>query len=356
MKDPIAVFVGRRQGAVVAAAVLALTTLAACEVRIGRVTMPGSSGHPTRVARSVDPRLVDVVSTLGYLDARSAGTGVVLTASGEVLTNNHVIAGATSVMVTDVGNGRTYRATVIGYDESGDIAILRLRGATGLRALTMRASKATIGERVLALGNAGGVGGVPAQARGRITGLGQAIVARDMLAGTAEHLTGLIRTNVHLLPGDSGGPLLDSAGRLIGIDTAASARFLMPGSTTAFAIPVGRALRIARQIEAGKPSAAVHIGPTGFLGVRLEPASAAGLGAHAGALVASVIPGLPAAKSGLAARDLIVAAAGRPVSSPSDIAAILVPHHPGDKIMLRWEDPNGQVHTATITLARGPAA
>ena len=106
-----------------------------------------------------------------------------LTSTGEVLTNNHVIESATSIKVTDAGNGRTYPATVVGYDSSGDIAVLQLQGASGLRTVMLgNSSKVTVGEKVIALGNAGGRGGTPAVAAGKVTGLGESITATDQAA------------------------------------------------------------------------------------------------------------------------------------------------------------------------------
>jgi S1-C subfamily serine protease len=342
-----------RRAAVAVVVILALAALTACQVRIVQIGRSRTPRSAAAVARRVDPRLVDVVSTLGFLHRGAAGTGIVLTPGDEVLTNNHVIEGATAVTITDLGNGRTYQATVIGYDERADLAVLRLRGASGLRALTASSRRIKLGEKVIALGNAGGLGGNPAVAIGKITGLRESILARDAAAGTTEQLSGLIRSNVRLAPGDSGGPLLSTSGRLLGIDTAAAVGFhLMSGASEGFAIPIGRALRIARQIQAGRSSAVVHIGPTGFLGVQLTPARRAG----AGALVVGVIPGLPAARAGLAAGDVIVSAGGRRVSSPSALAASLVPLHPGDSLTLTWADKAGRTHSATVELATGPAA
>ena len=146
-----------------------------------------------------------------------------LTSTGEILTNNHVIDGATSISVTDVGNGKTYKATVVGYDKSHDIAVLQLQGASGLKTAKIGdSSKATVGESVVAIGNAGGTGGTPSAAGGSIVALNQQITASDELGGASEQLTGLIEVNADVQPGDSGGSLVDSAGQVIGIDTAAS--------------------------------------------------------------------------------------------------------------------------------------
>src|ERR1035438_5350196 len=176
----------------------------------------------SQIASKVDPGLVDVVSTLGYQNGTAAGTGMVLTSTGEVLTNNHVIDGATSIKVTDVVNGRTYTAKVVGYDQTKDVAVLQLVGASGLKTVTLSSSSAQTAQKVVALGNAGGKGGTPSVATGTVTGTGQSITASDQSSASAEQLTGLVETNAAIQPGDSGGPLVNSYGQVIGMDTAAS--------------------------------------------------------------------------------------------------------------------------------------
>jgi S1-C subfamily serine protease len=334
---------------------------------LGGAGSAGSAGSGTalttsQIAAQVDPGLVDVVSTLGYQQAESAGTGLVLTSSGEVLTNNHVIEGATSITVTDVGNGQSYKATVVGYDQTKDIAVLQLQGASGLRTVRLgNSGSATVGEKVVALGNAGGKGGTPSVATGQITGLNASITASDQGAGTTEQLTGLINHSAPIQPGDSGGPLVNTAGEVIGIDTAASnsMQFQSQEPTKAFAIPINEALSISRQIEAGDGSSTVHIGATGFLGVEVESAGSAagqGVAAGSGAVVTGVLQGTPAAGAGLSEGDVITSVDGTSVSSPTALQAALEQHHPGDSIRIGWTDQFGQAHSATVTLANGPAA
>jgi S1-C subfamily serine protease len=294
----------------------------------------------SQIAAKTDPGLVDVVSSLGYQGAGAAGTGLVLTSTGEILTNNHVIDGATSVKVTDIGNGRTYTASVVGYDKTDDIAVLQLKNASGLTTVSLGdSSQVKSGDKVVALGNAGGKGGTPSVAAGHVTSLNQAITASDEGGGASERLTGMIETNANIQPGDSGGALVNTAGQVVGINTAASsASETSAGSqspdgqwpsgqdpygqspsgqdpygqwpseqspsgqspfgqspdggsssgqpssgqsaTQAFAIPINRALSLASQIEAGHASATVHIGATGFLGVEVasQGASQSGFG------------------------------------------------------------------------------
>jgi S1-C subfamily serine protease len=322
---------------------------------------PSAALTTAEIASRTSPGLVDVVSTLGFAHAASAGTGLVLTPSGEVLTNNHVIEGATSVKVTDVGNGRTYPARVVGYDQSRDIAVLRLTGASGLQTATLGDSAtAAVGQKVVAMGNAGGKGGEPSVVTGHIVGLGASITASDEGAATSERLTGLIHHNAAIQPGDSGGPLVNTSGQVIGIDTAASSgfQFQQTQQTQAFAIPINQAMAIARQIEAGQSSATVHIGATGLIGVQVMTAANAaanGISAGRGAVVAGVLSGSPAAQAGLAAGDVIDSAGGHIVSSPSTLQAALERFHPGDRVTIGWTDQSGQAHSASMVLVTGPA-
>ena len=323
----------------------------------------------SQIAARVDPALVDVVSTDGYQQATSAGTGIVLTSNGEILTNNHVIEGATAIKVTDVGNGRTYTATVVGYDASHDVAVLQLQGASGLTVASLGDSGSVrVGDNVVALGNAGGKGGTPSVAAGTVTALNQSITASDDLSGTSEQLTGLIQTNANIQPGDSGGSLVNAYGQVIAIDTAASSAYQFQSQSSsgeqAYAIPISEAVSIANQIKAGTTSADVHIGATAFLGIQIQPASSSGFGGSgfgsgtsgSGVTISGAISGSPAANAGLTAGDEITSLGGQQVASAEDVAHVLVSYHPGDSISVTWLDQSGQSHTATLTLTTGPAA
>jgi S1-C subfamily serine protease len=313
----------------------------------------------------VDQAIVDVNTILNYQDAEGAGTGIVLTSNGEILTNNHVVDGATKISVTDVGNGKTYSATVVGYDLSRDIAVLQLQGASGLKTAKLATSKPSIGEAVVAIGNAGGAGGMPTSAGGSITALGQSITASDELTGSSEQLSGLIEVNANVEAGDSGGPLVNAAGEVIGMDTAASQGFAFSSQgNSGFAIPLSGATTIAREIEAGQASATVHIGSTAFLGVLVgstqnplfgQFSGGAGTG-PAGVVVSNVVNGGAAQSAGIGAGDTIVSLGGQAVTSPAQLTRLLVPDRPGQKVQIVWEDQTGQSHTATVTLASGPPA
>jgi S1-C subfamily serine protease len=323
----------------------------------------GTELTTAQVADRVDPGLVDIVTTLGFEQAQAAGTGMVLTSSGEVLTNNHVIEGATTIRATDIGNGQTYPAKVIGYDRGHDIAVLKLSGASGLQTVTLgSSSSAQLGQKVVALGNAGGRGGTPSVVSGHITGLNESITASDQSAGTSEQLTGLIKHDAAIQPGDSGGPLVNTTGAVIGIDTAASSHDFQfsdgTSQTQGFAIPINQAMSIAREIRAGEASASVHIGATGFLGVEVSSdsrAAAQGVQAGSGALIEGVVSGAPAEVAGLGAGDVINAVDGRSVTSAKGLQSALGRHHPGDRVIISWTDQSGQSHSAKVQLEAGPA-
>ena len=345
----------------------------------------GSPSDIASVAAKVDPGLVDINTSLSYQSAEAAGTGLVISSNGEILTNNHVIDGATTITATDIGNGRTYTATVVGYDPSHDIAVLQLKGASGLKTVTLgNSARAAVGQAVVGIGNAGGAGGTPSSVGGSIGALDQSITAGDELGGMSEKLSGLIETNADIQPGDSGGSLVNSSGQVIGIDTAGSEGFSfqpLQGSTTqAYAIPINAAVAIARQIEAGHGSTTTHIGETAFLGVGVAPAlSTTGGGGFgrgfggfggfqgggaapstgssaAGVTISNVIAGDPAAKAGLSEGDLITSLGGHAVQSASQLSALLLGHHPGDSVTVGWTDSAGQAHTTSVTLASGPPA
>jgi S1-C subfamily serine protease len=365
-------------------------------------TMTAASRTPlsaSQIAQRVDPALVDIVSTEGGQGAAAAGTGIVLTSNGTVLTNNHVIRGATSIKVTDVGNGRTYTAKVVGYDAAKDVAVIQLQNASGLTTANLGdSSSVQTGDSVTALGNAGGKGGTPSVATGAVTALNQGITASDEGSGSnSEQLTGLIETNADIQPGDSGGALVNSYGQVIGMNTAASSgtQFQSASSQSAvqaYAIPIDNAETIAKQIEAGQGSSTVHIGATAFLGIETDGTSSGsgsgsgsgdsggfggfgdgsgfgGFGSQgdgsdtngsgsssSGVTIAGALSGSPAANAGLTQGDTITSVDGQTVSSATDIQQILVKHHPGDKVSISWQDQSGQSQTTTVTLANGPAA
>jgi S1-C subfamily serine protease len=232
----------------------------------------GPHRDPSPISLTADAGgVVDIVAQLGYpANAVAAGTGIVVGPSGEVLTNNHVIEGATQIQVT-VPGGSAYPAQVLGSDPQHDVALLEVGGAPALvRATLGDSSQVKVGDPVTAIGNAGGVGGTPSMASGKVTGLDQSITTTDETGFGSEHLSGLIQTDARVEPGDSGGPLVNAAGQVIGMDTATAVD--QPGQHRApegFAIPINRALAIVRSIEAGSAAPVPVLAPMPVLGIEL---------------------------------------------------------------------------------------
>ena len=380
--------------AVLAAAAGVGTTLAVQHARPARadaIRMPHDAAadrpgamNDEVVYDEVEPGVVDVTANLQYLQEAAKGTGFVIdAAAGLVLTNNHVIDGATSVTVTPVTSGKSYPARVLGYDRTDDVALLQLPRVTGLKAVTIgNSSPVSAGTPVLAIGNEAGQGGSPTVAPGVISGLDRTIVAIDQSSGLNETLHGMMQTSADVRPGDSGGPLADAAGRVIGIDTAAGGGTVYSG----YAIPINHAMPIARQIAAGQPSTRIQIGLPAFLGVLVPVStstdprrqareelrhagtvSSSGSGCTNGdttAIPTSIAPapsgarvlcGTAAASAGIFAGDVITSIGGRAVTSPGSLTALVDRYPAGSKAPLAWVSPGGSQHTAVVTLNAGPA-
>ena len=358
----------------------------------GAVPSPGTSAAPLSggeqaIAAKVKPGLVIINTTLQYNSEVAAGTGMVINAGGLVLTNNHVIDGSTKISATVVSTGKTYPATVVGYDETGDVALIQLQNASGLTTVPIGNSSAVkVGDAVVALGNAGGQGTITATA-GQVTGLNQTITASDEGGSTAsETLYGMIQTNADIVSGDSGGPLASSAG-VTGMDTAgndASSQQAAAG----FAIPVNTALSVARQIAGGHASKVIAIGYPPFMGIFTASGSSSspraqqeqqqeqngGFGSGqacytsnadvtvpsaiapvgSGTLILGTICGSPAAQAGMTGGAVITAVNGQAVGSPDDLGSILARFHPGEVISVIWVSPSGQRTTSSVHLAAGP--
>jgi S1-C subfamily serine protease len=320
------------------------------------------------VATKVDKGLVNINTELGFQNGQAAGTGMILTSSGEVLTNNHVIQGSTKIIVTVVDSGKSYAAHVVGTDPSDDVAVIQIEGVSGLKTVsTARASTVSVGDDIVAIGNAGGRGGTPTASAGNVTALGQSITASDDDGSNAEQLTDLIEINAPIEPGDSGGALANRNGEVIGMNSAAEVSrgrggFRSPTTTgLGYAIPIDNALTIAHQIESGQAGGNVHIGLPAFLGVQIAGTGTARSGrtpaptATGGALISGVEPDTAADSIGLAAGDMITSVNGRTVDSPSALTAALQTARPGDKVAIGWTDSNGAKHTAQAILSAGPA-
>lgn len=309
---------------------------------------PAKPLDPAATVAQVSPQVVNINTKLGYNNAVGAGTGIVIDSNGVVLTNNHVISGATDISAFSVGDGRTYGVDVIGYDRTQDIAVLQLRGAGGIPTAAI-GGPVSVGEPVVALGNTGGQGGAPRAVTGKVIAVGQTVQASDALTGAAETLNGLIQFDGAIAPGDSGGPVVNSAGQVVGVNTAASENFQLQGGQ-GFAIPIGTAMGIANQIRSGGGSPTVHVGPTAFLGLGVVD------NGGNGARVQRVVGSAPAASVGIANGDVITAIDGVPINSATALSDALTPRHPGDVISISFTSKSGVARTENVTLAEGPPA
>ena len=324
----------------------------------------GSTSTSGATSGATDAGIVDVTTFGRQIDAppnqlmpEGAGTGMVLTSDGEVLTNNHVVQGAWKISVK-VPDGSSYTATVVGVDPAHDVALIQLQDASNLETITPGdSSSVSVGDHVSGIGNALGKGGTPAVATGSVTGLDRSITANDP-NGSSEKLTGMIQTNAHIQPGDSGGALVSSDGQVVGMITAGSDTQTTSASATSvgFAIPISTALDVIDQIHAGG-GGTVLMGERGYLGVAvqsLDPTSAQRLGVSSGALVAGVQPDGPAAQAGMTVPAVITAVDGKSVTSPESLGPLLHSHTPGQSAQVTWVDATGS-HTATVQLIAGPA-
>jgi S1-C subfamily serine protease len=309
----------------------------------GAGSFGGASSTTTTATAAQQVGIVEINTVLGYQNAQAAGTGMVLTSNGEILTNNHVVDGATSISVTIASTGATYTATVVGTDPTDDVAVLQLSSASGLQTAKLSTAAATVGDAVTGVGNAGGTGTLTA-ASGTVTAVGQSITASDQTGSNAEQLSGLIETDAGIQSGDSGGPLYGASGTVIGMDTAASSG----GAAQGYAIPIATAETIAAKIVAGVDDATIHQGYPAFLGVSVQDSGS-------GATVAGVLSGGPAAGAGVTTGDVIVSVGGHPVTSAAGLSSVLVGYQPGDRVRITWTSSTGVTHSATVTLASGPA-
>jgi S1-C subfamily serine protease len=347
------------------------------------------------IAKRVDPGLVDITSNLRYQGGTAEATGMIISSTGLVLTNNHVIDASTGLTASLVEGGHSYHATVVGYDASDDVALIKLQHASGLKTVPIGNSNTVkVGDAVVALGNADGEGGARA-VTGSVTGLNQSITASDEgSASGSERLHGMLETDANIVPGDSGGPLVNASGEVVGMDTAAATGTLGSQQDTGYAIPINRAISITKLIQSGKGTG-IQTGVSGFLGVIVPGQKAAaspsprhqralqlqqnsgfgGQPSHAqgclsseqtmiipnkiapvksGALIDGVFCNTPANTAGLAAGDVITSVDGHAVSSPVSLTNLMEHFDSGQQITVVWVDPAGHRHTSGVTLIGHP--
>ncbi|VXA94012.1 trypsin-like peptidase domain-containing protein [Curtobacterium sp. 8I-2] len=310
-----------------------------------------STQSPATAATAADKKGVVTINTVLNYDesSQAAGTGMVLTSDGTILTNNHVIQGATSITVTDETTGKQYKADVVGADATNDVAVLKLENASGLSTVTLDDDgEPSTGDTVKDVGNAEGTGNL-VSAEGTVTATNQDIQVQSESGTGTESLTGLIEISADIVSGDSGGPVLDSEGEVVGMATAASSG---TADVTGYAIPISTAKTIAQKILAGESSSTITIGLPAFLGVEVSNTATT----TGGVPVAGTVEGSGAASAGLGAGDTITSIDGTAVTSSDQLTKVVQSHSVGDKVSVRYTDSAGTAKTVTITLTAGPAA
>jgi len=354
------------------------TTHSAQTATLPQTTAPSSSTAPItavppsnqngalnlqQITAKVDPAIVDintVIQSSSGANGAAAGTGMIITSSGEVLTNNHVVDGSISITVTIAGRAGNYTAHVIGVSPSNDVALLQIEGVSGLPTVTLAdSSSVKVGDQVVAIGNALGKGGTPSVTQGQITGVDQTITASEG-NGRSETLNGMIQSDATISPGDSGGALVNSAGQVVGMITAGEAQgFRNSSSQVAYSISTNTALSVVNQIRSGQASASVIIGPVGYMGVQIRDlnsqiAAQYGLSVDSGALVWAVQTGSPAEQVGMTRLSVITAVGSQSVSSAATLGTAIHAYKPGASVAVTWVDQNGASHTKNLTLVAGP--
>ncbi len=324
----------------------------------------GSSAPGPAIAGGADiPQLVDrVLPAVVSIDVKAAGqedqgTGMIISPNGMVVTNFHVVAlaaeaGAT-LTVTESGSTNPIRAKLLGADQTDDVALIQIEGAANLKTVTFGDStKAVVGDAVVAIGNALGLSqGSPTVTSGIVSAIGRTVTVSGSSSGP-ETLSDLIQTDAAINSGNSGGPLIDSAGQVIGMNTAVA------GTTSAgtnaqnigFAIPSAEIETLLPELESG----ATQVTTPGYLGVdiaTLTPQLRAeyGFTPNQGAIVLDVVPGGPAASAGLAQDDVIVAIDDKPITSYPQLQQVITSHQAGQRVTVTYYRGAAK-HTTSVTL------
>jgi serine protease Do len=269
----------------------------------------------------------------------SLGSGVIVNPDGYIVTNNHVVSGASDIEVF-TQDKKKFRAKLIGTDPQTDVAVLKI-DATRLPSLTLGdSSRLKVGDIVFAIGDPFGVGETATMGIVSATGRG--------LGGAIEHYENFIQTDASINPGNSGGALLDLHGDLVGINTAIVTGGSGGNQGVGFAIPVNMAREVLEQIVDHGKVIRGHLG-VAIQGVDADMAKAFGLSQGGGALVSDVTPASPAAKAGIKRGDVILELNGQPISAPDDLSVRISEIAPGTTVHLKISR-NGQTRDVNVTL------
>ena len=298
-------------------------------------TVAGSRLDLQQILAKIEPAVVAINAASGLQSG--SGTGIVLSADGEVLTNAHVVAGARTIRVTVPGSSQAREAELLGADEDEDLALLKIRGASGLKTADLgRSSDVKVGDDVVAVGNALALRGDPTVTRGIVSAVNRSYGS----------LTSLIQHDAAINPGNSGGPLVNASGQVIGINTSVAGGRGGAAQGVGFAIAIDRARDQLDRLRSGGSSA-----PAGFLGVSTRDPEDGGPGAE----IAEVSAGSPAEAAGLRAGDVVTAVDGRSIAGAGDLSGRIRGHKPGDKVRIEYRRGT-ETGTAEVTLGRRPSS
>ena len=371
----VAALIGGAAGAGIAEAVgTGGTTTGTPSIRVGSSApgpaLAGGASIPT-IVKQILPEVVSIdakgpnTGAAGLFGSSGGtvedqGTGMIISTDGEVVTNNHVISGATDISVTLYGQTKELPATLVGADPSSDVALLKIDAPPpGLQPITFGDSRdLEVGDAVIAVGNALGLSaGTPTVTSGIVSATGRTVQAGDESGGTTETLTNIIQTDAAINSGNSGGALVDSAGQVIGMNTAvaASSEGNAPAQNIGFAIPSTTIQGLLGQLRQGGTTHASKA----YLGVEVEDENtqiqqAYGFVPAEGAVVVSVESGSPAATAGIEQGDVIVAFNGRAVNSAQNLTTDVQSTAVGTTVSITlWRGQNKK--TLSVTTAQAPA-
>lgn len=308
--------------------------------------------QPATVAITTGSAVTDTVpsqsdSQFNSQQTGAAGTGFVITSDGYIVTNNHVIAGAGGKIEVTFDSGSSARAKVVGADSRNDIAVLKVDGVSGLPTVQLgNSSELTVGDDVIAIGNALALEGGPTVTRGIVSGLNRTIDTQD---GT---LTDAVQTDASINHGNSGGPLVNSRGQVIGIVDAIADP--STNQNVDFAIAIDHAKPIIETLKAGKTVKTAYMGVSGQT-LDSSLASSLKLKVATGVLVHAVTSGSPAESAGIKKDDVLQSVDGKKLESAEDLVAAVRNHQPGDKVTFTI-DRSGTAETISVTLGEMPSS
>lgn len=319
------------------------------------VSLPKQTIATEKIARAVDPAVVDINTVIESPSgpANVAGTGMILTSNGDIVTNNHVIEDSTVIKV-GLPNHHEYAASFVGADPAEDVAVIHIDARHLPTVVLGNSSGVQVGQSVLAIGNALGLGGTPSVTAGAVSALDRSITATSETGADSERLVGMIESDAPIAPGNSGGPLVDGRGRVIGMNTAAAPSGSASARALAFAIPIERVSAIAHQIEAGRRASGIDIGRSAYLGIEGMTMKLVDQTVAAGVNIVQVEPGTPASAAGMEPGDLILGFGEQRTTSMGELSRLIDHCRPGSLVTVNLE-AGGVERNLQVRLVAGPA-